>query len=292
MREAVRRLHVLSETYTDVTLQDRFKLISQRMLVDFAEAGLGRNPGVKGGNREEKLAAFLSEKLPLQYAITSGEIAFRDGTLSNQADIIVYDRLRCPVLYSATSSIIPIDGTYGIIEVKSHLSKDELRDAALKVATFKEKAPRDLAVIRKTEHVTLARPGRPFGVVFGYRLKGNSLDSLVQNWMAINREVGIVNNWINMIAVLGEGLIILGRRKSETAVEPFLETDALVNYTFAAKEGKNDGNVHALPLAYSDDTLMFFFFYSSAMLARTQVVPVDIGRYVDPNLPPIVHSIL
>lgn len=31
-----------------MTLQDRFKLISKRMLVDFEEAGLGRHPGAKG----------------------------------------------------------------------------------------------------------------------------------------------------------------------------------------------------------------------------------------------------
>jgi hypothetical protein len=262
------------------------------MLLDFEEAGLGKHNPTKGSNREHKLNDFLSEKLPFQYGITAGEVAFRDGNLSHQTDTIIYDKMRCPVLYSEASSIVPIDGTYGIIETKSYLSKDELRDAALKVKGFKEEAPRELAVIRKTEHVTLARPGRPFGIAFGFRLKGNSLDSLTENWMDINKEIGVVNNWLNMIVVLGEGLIILGKPVDGKSAEPFLETDALVNFTLAAQAGQNDGRVTPLPLAYGEDTLMYFYFYLNALLARTQIVPVDIGRYVDPNLPPIVHSTL
>lgn len=288
----VRKLHTSRSPGRPVKLQDRFKLVSQRMLLDFEEAGLGKHNLTKGTNREHRLNEFLVEKLPFQYGITSGEVVFRDGDLSNQTDTIIYDRLRCPILYSEASSIVPIDGTYGIIEAKSYLTKVELRDAALKVRTFKEHAPRNLAIIRKIEHITLARPGRPLGVAFGYRLKGNSLDSLADNWMEINREIGVVNNWLNMIVVLGEGLIILGRPKDAKSVEPFLETDALVNFTLAAQEGKNDGRVLPLPLAYGDDTLMYFYFCLNALLARTQVVPVDIGRYVDPNLPPIIHSAL
>lgn len=262
------------------------------MLLDFEEAGLGRHNLTKGTNREYKLSEFLNEKLPFQYAVTAGEVVFRDGTLSNQSDVIIYDRLRCPVLYSEASSIIPIDGTYGIIEVKSYLTKDELIDTAQKIKAFKEQAPRDLAVIRKTEHVTLARPGRPFGVVFGYRLKDNSLNSLVGNWMECNKDIGVVNNWINMIVVLGEGLILIGRRKSDSVVEPLLDTDSLVDFTLAAMEGKNDGMVAPLPLRFGDNTLMFFYFYLNALWARTQIVPVDIGRYIDPSLPLMIHSVL
>ena len=236
--------------------------------------------------------SFSTISFPFQYAVTGGEVVFRDGTLSNQSDVIIYDRLRCPVLYSEASSIIPIDGTYGVIEVKSYLTKDELIDAAQKIKAFKEQAPRDLAIIRKTEHVTLARPGRPFGVVIGYRLKDNSLNSLIGNWMECNKEIGVVNNWINIIAVLGEGLIIVGRRKGDKVVEPLLDTDSLVNFTLGAMEGKNDGLIVPLPLQFGEDTLMFFYFYLNALLAQTQIVPVDIGRYIDPSLPLIIHSVL
>ncbi len=273
-------------------LQDRFQLISKRMALDFEEAGLGKHAGTKGANREHKLAEFLAEKLPTQYGIASGEVVFRDGSLSNQTDVIVYDCLRSPVLYSEASQIVPIDGTFGIIEVKSFLSKEELLDAARKIKAFKEQAPRDLAILRKPEHMTFVRPGRPFGIAFGYSLKDNSLESLARNWMEINHEIGVVNNWINMIAVLGQGLVVLFRRKEDGSPEPLLETDALVNFTLAAQEGKNDGNVAAIPLAFGENSLLYFYFYLNAMLARTQIAPVDIGRYIDPRLPPIIHSVL
>jgi hypothetical protein len=62
-----------------VKLQDRFQVISKRMLLDFEEAGLGRHKLTKGINRKYKPSEFLNEKLPFQYAVTDGEVVFRDG---------------------------------------------------------------------------------------------------------------------------------------------------------------------------------------------------------------------
>jgi len=272
-------------------LKDRFRIISQKMLLDFEEAGLGQHAPTKGQNREETLRHFLKEKLPFQYAIETGEIIFRDGHLSRQTDVIIYDRLKCPVFYSNESIMVPIDGTYGIIEVKSALGKEELMDSAIKIKTYKEKAPRDLTILRKPEYVTFQRPNRPFGITFSYQLKKNSLDSLSQNWIDINKEIGVVNNWINMIAVLGEGLIFFERLKADGKTELCLETDAIVNYTLAAIEGKNEGKVRTVVYPYKEDTLMWFYFYLIALLARIAVVPVDIGKYIDPTLPQIIYSV-
>jgi hypothetical protein len=272
-------------------LRDRFSIISKRMKLDYQEAGLGNHNLSKGENREHRLRDFLSDKLPFQYGITSGEILFQDGGLSNQTDIILYDKIHCPILYAEQTSIVPVGGVYGTIEVKSKLSKKELEDAAPKVKKFKENAPRDLSVIQKIEHITLQRPSRPFGIIFGFELADNSLDSLADNWVAIGRDqINNVGEWFNMIVVLGEGIIMLGHPK-ENGVEHFLDTDALVNFTLNAKEDKNDGNVGYYIYRHGEETLMYFYFYLNAILARTSVAPVDIGRYIDSTLPILVHSI-
>lgn len=103
-------------------LADRFKLISGKILLDSQEAGLGKDQPTKGQNREGVPREFLSEKLPFQYGVGSGEVIFRGGTLSTQTDIVIYDKLRCPILYLQESPLMPVDGTYGIVEVKSALS--------------------------------------------------------------------------------------------------------------------------------------------------------------------------
>ena len=273
-------------------LQDQFQLIAKRLRIDFEESGLAKHPGTKGTNREHRLAEFLRDKLPAQYGVATGEVVFRDGSMSNQTDIIIYDRIRSPVLYSEASQIVPIDGTFGTIEVKSYLSKEELLGAARKIKNFKERVPSDLAFIRKPEHYTVLRPGKPFGVVFGYSLKGNSLESLAANWMEFNKEIGPVDFWINMIVILDEGIILISRENEDGDRQPLLETDALVNFTSDAQKGKNDGNFRVLPLLQKEDTLLYFYFYLNALLARTQIAPVDIGRYIDPSLPPLIHSVL
>ena len=82
----------------------------------------------------------------------------------------------------------------------------------------------------------------------------------------------------------------IGKPRESLEPEPFLETDSLVDFTLAAMDGKNDGNIVPIILRKGDDTLMWFFFYLSAILGRTALAPVDIGRFIDPNLPPMIHS--
>lgn len=271
-------------------LRDRFNKISNRMKLDFDEAGLGKHQGNVGQNREGILRLFLQEKLPFQYGIGTGEIVYPNGQLSNQTDIILYDKLMCPLFYSNESIMVPAEGTYGIIEVKSSLGKEDLKDAALKIKNFKDPVPLELTIVHKIEHVTLHRPSRPFGVVFGYQLKNNSLKSLAENWIEVNKEVGVVNNWINMIVVLGEGIILI-EKVTDGEEQLLLDTDSLVNYTLAAQEGENDGNIKISIRDYKEETLMWFYFYLTSILARTSLSPVDIGKYVDRSLPPIIHKL-
>jgi len=87
----------------------------------------------------------------------------RSGEQSHAADVIIYDADSGPVLYSGDTKILPVEAVYGIIEVKSRLSKAEFIDASKKVEAFKRLAPRDLSVIQTREYVTVHRPSRPFG---------------------------------------------------------------------------------------------------------------------------------
>ncbi len=179
----------------------------------------------------------------------------------------------------------------GLSRLNLTLSTEELRNSAEKIKNIKEQAPRDLAILRKTEHITLARPGRPFGVLFSFQ-SNISLETIAKNWLEINKDIGVVNNWLNMIIVLNKGLILIGKPKNDETIEPFLETDSLVNFTLQAQEGKNDGFVVPIIKEEETDTLMWFYFYLTALLSRTFVVPVDIGKYIDNNLPPMIHSVL
>ena len=136
------------------------------------------------------------------------EIAARTrNTLSRQCDVIVYDKLNGVVHYSSDNvQVYPVDCVYGIIEVKSALSKAELLDALEKIKVLKEMAPRGLAQATGPGFISAYHRPQPFGMVFAYGLAANSLNSLLDNlkeWEAQNPPTV----WPNYISVLETGVI-------------------------------------------------------------------------------------
>lgn len=113
-------------------LNQLFSSIETTMMARFKESGFINHSGDKGENREEFLMDFLKNHLPKRYGVTKGEVITKEGLRSHAIDIIIYDAVNCPILYSGKTSILPVEGVYGIIEVKSSLSKSEFEDAAKK----------------------------------------------------------------------------------------------------------------------------------------------------------------
>ncbi len=223
-------------------LNDLFASIETTLLARFKESGFIQHAGDKGENREEILRKFLEKHLPKRYGVTKGEVITKDGNRSHAIDIIIYDADNCPVLYSGKTSIVPIEGVYGIIEVKSSLSKAEFEDAAAKIESFKRLAPRDLGVIATREYVTVHRASRPFGIVLGYQLANNSLESLKNNWQDQCTQVHDVNFFCNMVAVLGQGILKYENvNLSKGEKHLLLDTDEFVNIVLTTHKKHANG---------------------------------------------------
>lgn len=273
-------------------LNKLFNSIERTMLARFEESGFIRHSGDKGENREEFLIEFLKKHLPKRYGVAKGEVITKDGSRSHAIDIIIYDAVNCPILYSEKTSILPIEGVYGIIEVKSSLSKAEFDDAAAKITSFKRLAPRDLAVITTREYATVDWSSRPFGIIFGFQLAGNSLDSLISNWNAHSHAVHDVNYFCNLVCVLGIGLL---RYESVNLTQGekhlLLDTDEFVNLILTSQHAqKNSAEPDEVILRIikegaQNQTFGRFFTYLLIMLSRMKLNTPDLGRYIDPELP-------
>lgn len=272
-------------------LKQLFKSIEKTILAKYEQSSCIYHQGDKGENREEFLIEFLREHLPLKYGITKGEVMTIHGERSHAIDIIIYDALNCPVFYSGKTKILPIEGVYGIIEVKSSLSKAELLDAASKIEKFKRLAPRELSVIEKEKYVTVRRASRPFGIVLGYSLANNSLNSLKENWQTQTQQVYDVNFFANLICVLGEGIIHIHQYNlSQGTHNPLLDTDEFVDLVLTAKNRQNNGQVSdEIIMKYlvdevKDLSLGRFMTYLQVMLNRMRLNQPDLTRYIDPEL--------
>src|SRR5450830_224147 len=108
-----------------------FRGVSAKLLSDFNVSAMYEHQGNKGSFREGALRDFLvSDRMPSKYGLGTGEIVSSHGEVSKQSDLIVFDRLNSiPLLYSDTVQVFPVESVYGVVEVKSKLSKDELLKA-------------------------------------------------------------------------------------------------------------------------------------------------------------------
>lgn len=226
--------------------------------------------GSRGTVRENILREFLAEeRLPAKYGIGSGEIVGRVRDVSNQSDIIIYDKLNgVTLLYDETTKVFPIDSVYGIIEVKSALSKTELIDCVEKIKVFKGMTPEGSVTqqIGGGFSVTHAR-SRPFGMIFAFSLAGNSLDSLLENlreWESVNP----ASVWPNYICILGSGVIC----HHEKAFEPCISSSRINEKSWP------------LNLSHGDDSLFQFYCALHDACAEMQLGTVELSKYYDPAI--------
>jgi hypothetical protein len=246
-----------------------FQRISQRIRADFNASGEIGHSGSKGTVREHFLCDFLRERLPQRYGIGSGEIVARTrNTSSRQCDVIVYDKLNGVVLYSSDNvQVYPVDCVYGIIEVKSALSKAELLDALEKIRVLKEMAPRGLAQATGPGFISAYHRPQPFGMVFAYGLAANSLDSLLENlkeWEAQNPPTV----WPNYICVLETGVI----EHTARVFERCIGSDQITAISWP----------HSTP--YGEDSLFQFYMALHDVCARMHLGIVELRHYYDPPL--------
>lgn len=265
--------------------------IEATLLARFKEAGFVKHSGDKGENREHILREFLASHLPRKYGVTKGEIITKGGDHSHSADIIIYDAVNCPILYSEKTSIVPVEGVYGVIEVKSSLSKTEFLTAARQIESFKRLAPRELGVINTREYVTVHRASRPFGIVIGFDLADNSLKSLKSNWEDVNKEIHDVNFFVNFLCVLGKGLLRYEKVNLSLGEKTLLiDTDEFVDLVLTEKQKPNKAQTDEILLRVIEESsgegaFGRFFVYLLVLLSNMKLNTPDLGRYVDPGLP-------
>jgi hypothetical protein len=226
-----------------------------------------KHAGSRGTVRENVLRAFLEKgRLPERYGIGSGEIVSRVRETSQQSDLIIYDRLNgVTLLYDENTQVYPIDCVYGIVEVKSALSKKELLDSLEKIRTFKSMfTGGTISQTMGPLTAVSARP-QPFGMVFAYTLSDNSLKSL---WENLKEWEGTVppSFWPNYVCVLESGII----QHNGKAFETRLDSDQIVEGSWP------------IWLEHKEESLFQFYAALHDMCARMNLGPVELGYYYKP----------
>ncbi|MBI3158371.1 MAG: hypothetical protein HYZ26_02080 [Chloroflexi bacterium] len=114
-----------------MNLSEVFSGIATKMLADFRQIHAQiQHTGIRGREREDVLRIFLERYVPSKYGIATGEIVDDRLAVSKECDLIVFDHLNCPYLYSTQGvRVFPSEPVYCVIEVKSKLGPKTFRQA-------------------------------------------------------------------------------------------------------------------------------------------------------------------
>jgi hypothetical protein len=139
--------------------------------------------GLKGSENEQALADVLRDFLPGRYGVEANALVIdRDGLVSRQCDIVVYDNIKFPKYFR---KVYPIEIVHAVIEVKTELSKQQVdlalqNEAALRKLRFQPLLSNFWKT--KTEKEKLSH-APPIHCIFGYRSSTEEFGTFV-GWFA------------------------------------------------------------------------------------------------------------
>ncbi len=82
-----------------------------------------------GKYREYLVKNVLEKIIPSKYSITNGFIIDSDNNISDEMDIIIYDKNYVPPFFDETYTVVPIESVIAVIQVKTTLNCNTLKDS-------------------------------------------------------------------------------------------------------------------------------------------------------------------
>ncbi len=87
---------------------------------------------------EEMFRSYLAEILPEKIGVSHGFVMDSDGGESQQMDIILYDKMSTPRIFTSTAAnVFPVEATYACGEIKTRFNTKELEDSLKKCLSYK-----------------------------------------------------------------------------------------------------------------------------------------------------------
>jgi len=96
------------------------------------------HPGTKGDASESVWLAMLETYLPQRYRATKGHVVDSNGGISDQIDILIFDRQYSPFIFEFQGQkIIPAEAVYAAFEAKQSINAAQIDYAQKKIASIR-----------------------------------------------------------------------------------------------------------------------------------------------------------
>ena len=201
----------------------------------------------QGGAVEGGWISLLATHLPVRYQVRRAFVIDAWGRLSDQIDLVVFDRQYSPFLLDYQGACyVPAESVYAVMEVKPRLNKNTLNYAGKKVASVR-RLLRTSAPIPHAGGIFEAH--RPFEVLGCFLAEnadskdpfGPSFERFVQSTLPIER--------LDIGCVLSRGSFCIHYEGSVTRIETTTPRDAIVFFVLKLLQSlQSRGTVPAMDI--------------------------------------------
>jgi hypothetical protein len=209
------------EKSAEMEIKNLYRGITNKMDSHIKNISKSFNHGSEQGSSNEKiLIRFLSDYLPKKYAVDSGFVIFPDGHSSKQTDIIIYDAINCPPIYTEEGFLVAaFESICAIVEIKTTLTKQTFIDANEKAFSVTGDLDNYIKNYKKRYEI-------PFiTICFAFQNK-NTLDSICDIAQELKDDKKL---YLDFICVLNEGVIINVIKKEKLLIS-YAKEDTLLYF--------------------------------------------------------------
>lgn len=123
---------------TLITMRGLFESLQHELDARLASSTSVQHPTDKGDISEDGWRQMLEAYLPRRYRVARATIVDSRGGVSNNIDVVIYDRQYSPLLFHVGDVIyLPAESVYAVFEVRPTLSKSNLEYAGRKAASVR-----------------------------------------------------------------------------------------------------------------------------------------------------------
>jgi len=149
--------------------------------------------GERGRIVEEIIRGVLQRTLPKRFSLGTGVLISASGQISSQTDIVIFDNFHnSPLLSEFGAGVYPVEIVYATIEVKSVLTKRELKSSLSAIRKIRKVGSKKHYVVPEVSitaegkstmaprRVTMTVAPRSYVVAFGQRGLGKNYGAFCQ----------------------------------------------------------------------------------------------------------------
>ncbi len=218
--------------------QDWFRAYSRRLAVNYEASALVGHPTTKGEAREEIVLGVLENILPQRLSLVKHPVIIdAEDRESRSFDAAIANLFDYPRLFAEGFSALMVESVKCVIEIKSNLNSEAIRDVFGKVASFKGLCPQNTDV-------------EPVGLSVAFAYACDNLNLRFLDFAMASHSVE--GDGVSLACVLNQGLFTYQSPTSSSVIR--------------------DGSPSSLPclIESKEDTLMIFAYLVLSWLGWNQ----------------------